>query len=393
MYGGSSGVIKRLIAVFFVVILLSGGALSIQKAPDFQVKDVNTGKEYRLSNFTGKTVLIDFMYINCPGCEKLEPALREIWPEYNRTVVFMSLDIVESDSEEALREKSFPWIAGKVPESLFIDYGGGTGIPMVVIIDKEGYVVFKGEGAMSPDELRNHLDSAISGRAERMDIEKTSIYALSLFAGIASFFSPCSFPMLPGYMAYYFGIGKKGTGYRKAIAGGGSAALGIMAVYMISGAALLYFASLVAPYIPAVGLVVGIVLIILGILLFTPLQYDSLLRPFSALKKSFRIKKEHGFALKLFGYGIAYGGAAMGCTVPVFLAVIVSAMAASLLTGIIALIIYSLSAALLMIAVTLIMALGENKAIEFLKRNTERIKTGSALLLIAVGIYLIWYHI
>ncbi len=387
--------IKKLIPIFFVIIFLSGSAPAIEKAPDFSITDVNTGKEYRLSNFTGKIVLLDFMSISCEGCEELEAAMRELWPEYNDTAIFITIDVLSTDSPDELRAKNLPWIAGMDTESIHVEYGV-TGIPRVIVIDREGYAVFVHEGVMNADELRSALDSAINSESWRVEIPQMSIYVIALFAGIASFFSPCSFPMLPGYMAYYFGIGKKESGYRKAVAGGGAAAIGMITVYLLVGALLLYSASLVSPYIPMLGIVVGAALIVLGILMFTPLQYDALLRPFRPLSSGIRRifgRKEHGLAAKLFAYGVGYGSAATGCTAPVFLAVIMAAMSSSFMTGILALLIYSLSAGLLMVSVTLLMATVEHKAIDFLKRNTERIKMGSALMLIIVGAYLIGYHL
>ncbi len=387
--------IRELIPVFFVIILLSGNTSALEKAPDFSISDVNTGREYRLSNFTGKIVLLDFMSISCEACEELEAAMREIWPEYNDTAVFITIDVLSMDSPDELRAKNLPWIVGMDEESVHLEYGV-TGIPKVIIIDRDGYAVFVREGAMNAEELRNVLDSAIARESGRLEIPQMSIYVLALFAGIASFFSPCSFPMLPGYMAYYFGIGKKESGYRKAVAGGGAAAIGMIIVYLLVGSLLLYSATLVSPYIPMLGMLVGAALIVLGILMFTPLQYDALLRPFRPLSSGIRRifgRKEHGSAAKLFAYGVGYGSAATGCTAPVFLAVIMAAMSFSFMTGILALLIYSLSAGLLMVSVTLLMATVEHRAINFLKRNTDRIKMGSALMLIIVGAYILWYHL
>ncbi len=202
--------------------------------------------------------------------------------------------------------------------------------------------------------------------------------------------------MLPGYMAYYFGIKKKSSSYGKALVGGSAAAAGIIGIYLVAGFLLLYSASLIAPYIPMLGLVVGAILIVLGLLMFTPLQYEILLRPFHPITEMIKRKegnREHGFAAKLFGYGVAYGGAATGCTAPVFLAVIIGAMAISMTAGIISLLIYSLTAGALMVAVTLLMAAMEKKAVDFLKRHTETVKMASALILVFVGAYLIWYHL
>jgi len=386
-------VIKEVLGLLIVLILFTGNALAAETAPNFTIHDVNTGETHSLSDFRGSVVLLDFMSITCEACDKLESEMRVVWPEYNGTAVFITIDILPTDSPASLKAKGIPWIAGMDNKSIFTRYGVSS-TPTVVIVDDEGYVVFKHVGAMSASELRNALDDAIAGRSGRMDITEASIFALALFAGIASFFSPCSFPMLPGYMAYYFGIGKEGEGrYRKAAVGGISAALGIITVYLIIGALLIFFGSAIAIYVPGMGLIVGILLIILGILMFTPLEYDLLLAPFKKIGSKVGKKREHGFAVRLFGYGVGYGAAAAGCTAPLFLAVILGAMLMGAATGISALLIYSLSAGLLMVFITLSMAALENRLVDVLKRNTERIKWISALVLILVGIYLIVYHL
>ncbi len=380
--------------MFLVFILLLGGAQAISKAPDFEIRDVNSGKAYRLSDFHGKVVLIDFMSIDCEGCKKVENSLREIWGDYNSSAIFITVDIGPTDTEEELKEREIPWISGLNSSLSLITGYRVSSTPKIVIIDQDGYIVMEKSEVMGAPQLREALDRAISGNAERVDIQEMSIYMLAVFAGIASFFSPCSFPMLPGYIAYYFGIEKKGSSLKKAVVGGGSAALGIIAVYMVVGAFLIYSASLIAPFIPMLGVVVGSLLIIFGVLMFTPLQYDALLRPFRPLSEALKKKEgDRGFKAKLFGYGLAYGGAATGCTAPVFLAVIVGAMTTSLFTGIVALSLYSAIAGALMVLITVTMAAFESRAIDILKKHTETIKIVSALVLIAVGIYLIAYHL
>ena len=90
---------------------------------------------------------------------------------------------------------------------------------------------------------------------------------------------------------------------------------------------------------------------------------------------------------------MGYGAAAAGCTAPLFIAVIVGAMAIGLASGITALLIYTGAAGALMVAITLSMAAVENRLVDVLKRNTERIKWVSAAVLIIVGAYLVWYHL
>ncbi len=383
---------RRAVPVLLALLLLLSPVLAAETAPDFRIHDVNSGRDCMLSDFRGSVVLIDFMSITCEGCEELEASMKKVWPEYNGTAVFITMDVLPTDSPAELKAKGLPWIASMDNDSAWQKYGV-SGTPTVAIVDADGYLVFRHQGAMSADELRKALDDAISGKSGPVEIPQAGIFALALFAGIASFFSPCSFPMLPGYMAYYFGIGKKEEHrYRKAATGGVAAALGIITVYVIVGALLIFFGSAITPYVPQMGLIVGILLVLLGILMFTPLQYDALVAPFRGIGSKFKGKREHGFAVKLFGYGVGYGAAAAGCTAPLFIAVVLSAMMTGFSTGIAALLIYSLSAGLLMVGITLSMAALENRLVDVLKRNTERIKLVSAAILILVGIYLIWYH-
>ncbi len=390
--------IRKLIPVLFIVILLSGSVRALDKAPDFQIKDVNSGNEYHISDFRGSVILIDFMTLSCTGCEHLEKKLRNIWPDYNGSVDFITIDIdSETPSltkemiESELKSRNIPWIVGYVG----IGVGNTYGIketPTLIILDKEGYQVKKMESDVPEDDIRNALDSAIQGRLQRSEIATISIYSMAALMGLASFFSPCAFPMLPGYMAYYFGIGKEEDNrYKKAAIGGISAGMGIIVIYLTVGIFLFYLGMAALKFVPKIGIMVGILLIIFGVLMFTPIQYDRLFSPFKSIGEG---KKEGSFTLKLFLYGIGYGAAAAGCTAPLFFGVVFgSIMAGSLTEGMISLVIYSGVAGGLMLLVTVGMAAAETKMIEFLKRNTERIKTGSALILIIVGAYLIWYHL
>ena len=64
--------IRRIPAIVLVFVLISYPAMAAETAPDFSIHDVNTGKDYRLSDFRGSFVLIDFMSLECTGCEEVE---------------------------------------------------------------------------------------------------------------------------------------------------------------------------------------------------------------------------------------------------------------------------------------------------------------------------------
>ncbi|MCI4361422.1 MAG: hypothetical protein L3J91_06920, partial [Thermoplasmata archaeon] len=121
-----------------------------------------------------------------------------------------------------------------------------------------------------------------------------SVFALAAIAGVTTFFSPCAFPMFPGYMGLFLGLntaqsGSETTGpsykgaARRAILAGSVTAVGMIVVFLLVGVALIYAASTVSGDIPYLLILVGAVLIGLGALLLTNLQYWRIITPLQNL--------------------------------------------------------------------------------------------------------------
>ena len=92
-------------------------------------------------------------------------------------------------------------------------------IPVVLVIDHEGYIVAK-ESSGTPtggwDEFDSAVFSAADGDAENMrfslaevDRSAGAIFTMGLLLGVLVYFSPCAFPILPGYISYYVGLGQR----------------------------------------------------------------------------------------------------------------------------------------------------------------------------------------
>ncbi|RLE81223.1 MAG: hypothetical protein DRJ51_04275 [Thermoprotei archaeon] len=132
-------------------------------APDFEFIDIQ-GKKYKLSSFKGQVVLIDFMATWCGPCKQQILTLKRIHPKYEGKVVFLSISVDPRESLEALanygKASGITWILGKSYEAA-IKYGISA-IPTIVIIDKDGYIVFRASGVTPEDQLRKVLDEAIS---------------------------------------------------------------------------------------------------------------------------------------------------------------------------------------------------------------------------------------
>ena len=293
---------------------------------------------------------------------------------------------------------------------------GVSDIPTVVIVDKQGAPTYRVAGAQSTQQLATNIAQAQAGTAAPISLVTLSVFALAAVAGISTFFSPCAFPMFPGYMSLFLGLNTAAASssdapkaayrgaVRRALSAGSIAATGMMIVFLLIGLGLLYAARAVSGYIPFFMVIIGAILIGMGALLLTNLQYWRIITPFQRLWGRLTGRETgatvvagptaegRGLHLKLFSYGMGYAAAAAGCVAPVILSAIVAGLALGLVDGIVNMVIYSLTAALLMIAVTVLLAVAGQRYVNQLKAYTPLIKKVSAAALLIVGVYLLYFY-
>jgi cytochrome c-type biogenesis protein len=406
----------------------------VQKAPDFSETDID-GRSIKLSDFRGKVVLLDFMSLTCTSCKQAEKVLKEIHKDFDeKDLIIISIDIDPTDSVDALKDhrakEGLNWSIVRDPGDLKLKYHV-TEIVKIMLIDKKGYLVYEHIGAPSRDDLKNEIEDAKAGKSAAIEIEELSIYIFAVLMGIGTFFSPCSFPMLPGYMSYYLqkDLGlqtqntaaseesktnkrKKGT-VKRALASGSVSAVGIVLVFtIISVIALIVGEQVIKPYIPILGPIVGVILLVLGGLMMTNLQYNKIIQPFQNLYRNMaerlkRSKLEEGeettsnsasptdesgsYYSGLFTYGIGYGAAAAACTAPLFIGLIFNLLILPIQEGALVLTIYILSMVILMISVTVAISVAGQSSVQKLSAYTGHIKKFGGIVLFAAGVYLIWF--
>src|SRR2546426_2709961 len=204
-------------------IALSAPPVSGSPAPDFTLTDVD-GATFHLSDFRGKITLLDFMYIGCSSCELARPVLVDIYKGHLNVMAGVSIDIFPTDSDQALRDYRFdeqnnvvriPWYLAKDTDTVQAKFSVGP-VVRLFLVDQSGYFIYDKEG-MFPGEqasLRSSVEATIAaalrGEATRIQIQQASIYSLAAIAAVGSFFSPCSFPLFPGYMAVFLGLDSQG---------------------------------------------------------------------------------------------------------------------------------------------------------------------------------------
>jgi peroxiredoxin len=148
-----------LIAVLFLVTAATSG-WAASRAPDFTLKAVQDGKEYSLSQFKGKVVLINFFTFFCGPCRQEMPHLSQMGQEL-KGQGFQTLGIGLSSTPEQLKQivtqlgLAYPVLQGN--EGVSKAYGGVELVPLTFIIDRQGNIAHKVLGARSKEEFEKMI--------------------------------------------------------------------------------------------------------------------------------------------------------------------------------------------------------------------------------------------
>lgn len=424
------------IVMLILAVVFYGMIGGDNNAPDFTLKDTD-GMLFSLSDYQedGKIVILDFMFSTCEPCEKLVKDALEPYSKKmdNDKVVILSISVFGEDSQSTLREyaKGHGWRhaldvnpntdeAGEVT-LLYEVYG----TPKIFIIDENGKMTYSHTGPISENELAQEVEKAATGQGGVANLQDSSIYLFAVGAGVMVFFSPCSFPMLPGYMSFYLTNKKqrKGnfdeTAARETLPDGLAAAAGLMSVLLLIGLLLIPFAEVISQsgILGSLEVIVGLILLGLGTVMVMEYDSEKIVRPFrnllstigssapviaikSGIEKGIQITtgkdfrfsdSAEGTKVGLFWYGVAYGSAAAGCVAPVVIGLLVTSVGKGIITGLLVFLIFSITAGTLMVAFTMMVAASESTIVDRMKASTRQIEMAGGVIMIIVGLYLMAY--
>ena len=288
-------------------------------------------------------------------------------------------------------------------------------IPVALVIDHEGFIVAK-ESSGTPtggwDEFDEIVTAAADGEVEdlrfslaEVDRSPGAIFSMGLLLGVLVYFSPCAFPILPGYISYYIGLGQRedelieaGKLDRKMPAHwilGGLAATGQLTFFAIIGIIVFGLGSVInlSGVLHYFALAVAILLIILGAFMLTGGTAHLLGFVQKLVDKYSTTEMDDRFTPKrnMYLWGIGYSAASIDCTAAAvipFIAYLAVIGGASMWTGLTGLM---LSVSLLMITVTTVVGLGQQRFITILRRSTGLIKAIGAWMMMMAGIALTFY--
>ena len=173
---------KLIVTCLVLVIVIGGGALLYQKlgqnvdlgemvptetvsenaAPDVTVVDA-AGNEFRLSDFRGRGVVLNFWASWCGPCKSEMPHFQKAYEQYGDELHFLMVNMstyfgdTRTDAETIMENGgyTFPVYYDDKAECA-VSYGV-TGIPMTIFIDKNGNLVSYKTGMISEADLERRI--------------------------------------------------------------------------------------------------------------------------------------------------------------------------------------------------------------------------------------------
>ena len=426
--------------------------------PNIVFESLNrTGIEQPLANSTGwisldehrgSIIILDLMAHDCSNCHAVQGHIEgemDSWQSManasNKTLKIFAYGAWYNEDIPYLNDSSgsyhVPYYATGIgsttaailedgsrtdPVRLFTT--GGTGqIPVVLIIDEEGYIIEK-QSTGTPTDGWSNFDGKMEDILSANPTEKTNsdlisarlaweepstsyaaVFILGMVLSILVYFSPCAFPVLPGFISYYLSLGAREdelieSGRLKTkmpnswviglLSGLGMwtffALIGIVAILMgeafTKSGAVHYIAIFIALLLIFLGsmMLIGITSHLMGFV-------DKFVRKYSTTETDETFTPRRNMYL----YGIGYAAASIDCTAAAVLPfVIYLSTLGSTATGV-GIGGLMLGLLILMVFVTVTVGLGRQVMINFLKRATGMIKLVGSWMMIMAGISLTIY--
>lgn len=214
--------------------------------------------------------------------------------------------------------------------------------------------------------------------------------ALALVAGALASVNPCGFPLLPAFLSFYVGAEEESLPRAPARAAQGLlvgllVSAGFLGVFGLVGVPIAYGVTQLTSAIPWAGLAIGALMVLVAVAgLAGRAMY---LGPRRALVVERRRRPR-----TMLWFGAAYAVCSLGCTLPIFVALVGASLAtSSVIEGAIVFVAYGFGMATMLVALSLGAALARDGLARRLKRLLPYMQRIASGLLLVAGAYLTYY--
>lgn len=146
-----------------------------QECKDFEIESINNKENYTVENGKGKFTILNFWYVNCPGCILELPYFEEFYQEHKNDVNVIAINPVDnkelatgfiSEKESAGYESLGVWIdwgltfgMANKNDNLEDYFSINNSYPKTVFIDENGIVKYMHRGGLEKEELVHYYNT------------------------------------------------------------------------------------------------------------------------------------------------------------------------------------------------------------------------------------------
>jgi cytochrome c biogenesis protein CcdA len=214
-------------------------------------------------------------------------------------------------------------------------------------------------------------------------------FALAFAAGMVATVNPCGFAMLPAYLSFFLGIeAAAGIDARgsvsRALVVGVTVAVGFASTFAVLGLVISHLSTSAYRVAPWISLVIGAALVLFGIALLRGAQIFLRVPHLDRGGRSTSLGS-------MFVFGVSYGIASLGCTLPLFLSYASTLFGRNLLSGAAYFLAYAVGFAVVITALSVSITLARQSLVHNLRRVLPYVDRIAGCLLIVSGTYVAWY--
>ena len=230
-------------------------------------------------------------------------------------------------------------------------------------------------------------------------IDPASPLALAIFgllAGTAALFSPCAFPLFPAYISWYLTLDDHAGGTSRvgrSLWYGLFCGLGAIVFFLLMGVGLSSLGGALSSYLIRAKPFLALILVGAGAMILADLSLPLPKWPrVGTLRAAPVARRQPLWGLFLYGFG--YGLASSGCTLPIYVGLVVFPLSSGAFArAFTAFLSFAAAMGGLMMLLTVCIGLSKRTLIQHLIASTAMVRKVSGIILILIGLYLGYYFI